>query len=76
MLCLVKMLREYIEQNNQAIRVATNTDKAEESEYKSIFRKSVLRLKDDLLIDIDAIQPDQKAVEEHTTKLRKILGEI
>ena len=72
----VKMLREYIEQNNQAIRVATNTDKAEESEYKSIFRKSVLRLKDDLLIDIDAIQPDQKAVEEHTTKLRKILGEI
>jgi hypothetical protein len=67
-------LREYFEQNNQAIRVATNTNETEKSKGRSMFKKSILYMKDDLIIDVEAIRPDMKAVEEHEAKLKKIFG--
>jgi hypothetical protein len=73
----LKILRDYIEENNQAIRMATNTDgKDDKLELGLIFKRGALHLKDDLFIDIDAIKPDEKAVSEHEQKLQKILGDF
>jgi biotin-(acetyl-CoA carboxylase) ligase len=73
----VEKLREYFEQNNQAIRVSTNTDDTEKSKGRSMFKKTTLYMKDDLIVDVDAIQPDMKAVEEHEVKLKRIFdGEL
>jgi len=74
----IEVLRLHMEQYNEAIRVATNTD-ADESKksWHGLFRnKDILEFKNDLAIDIDAIKPDQKAAEEHDVKLREILGEF
>lgn len=71
----LKTLKNYIEENNQAIRVATNTNgKDEKPEFGLIFKRSTLHIKDDLIIDIDAIRPDEKVVEQHLLKLEQILG--
>jgi len=74
----LQLLRGHIEQLNEAIRVATNTsEKLSKKSKRSIFRrKETLQFKDELIIDVDAIKPDETAVKEHETELRKILGDF
>ena len=71
------MLKLDIDQFNEAIRVATNTDSHKKKGWSGIFQNNeILYFKDDLIIDVDSIKPDAKSVSEHEEKLLKILGEF
>jgi len=74
----MKVLRLDIEQHNQAIRIATNTDADQlEKSHHSIFRnKEILKFKEDPTISIDMIKPDENATKAHEVKLREILGDL
>ena len=70
----IKDLREFIESSNEAIRVATNTQKGDvERKKRSIWRrKDKLYLREELVIDLDNIQPDKSEVEKHVVRLKEI----
>ena len=72
----IKMIRGYMESNNDAVREATNTNENKPKKKGDwLFRrKDVLKIKEPLLIDVDAIKPDTKYVEEHELKFREIFG--
>jgi hypothetical protein len=72
----IKILKEYMEQTNQAIQIATNTDEASKIKFNIFRRRDTLQFKKDLMVDIKALQPDRKAVEEHEQKLKSILSEF
>lgn len=74
----VRMLGEYIGEVNKAIRTATNNDENDgiKDTWGILKRKDKLVFGDFDLIDIKAIQPDRKFVEEHEKKFEKILGKI
>ena len=74
----VKMLRSYMEQNNEAIYQATNTgeDKLNKNRVGFFKRKDVLQMKENLIVDVDSIKPDLKSVEDHEQKLKAILDEF
>jgi len=75
----IKTLRTYLENINNAIRKATNTnieDDQSSDKFGILKRTDKLIFKDFDLIDIDAIKPDLKSVEDHEQKFKKILGEF
>lgn len=74
----VRILREYMEYENEAFRQATNTsDKKSKKNRSDIFsRKGMLQMKESLIIDIDSIKPDFSHLAEHEEKLKGILGEF
>ena len=74
----IKVIRLDMDQYNEAIRAATNTstDESKKSRRGFFIDKDVMQFEDDLIIDIDAIKPDKKAVEEHEEKLKGIFGEF
>ena len=65
-----------MEEINEAIRTATNTeDRLEQkSKFKGFKRTDKLVCKDFDLIDIEAIKPDIKSIEDHEKKFKEILG--
>ncbi|MGC9602915.1 MAG: hypothetical protein ABSF47_00345 [Minisyncoccia bacterium] len=66
-------VREFIEQYNQAVRTATNTDdKSRKSKNTFLQEKEEMLFEDDIVIDIDAIEPNHDIVGEHEAKLRGI----
>jgi len=73
----VKVVREYLEYNNEAIRKATNTDAKSKKDKLGLFkRKGTSRMQEGMIIDIDSIKPDLKSIEEHESKLKEILGDF
>ena len=72
----IKILRTYLEEINRAIRKATNTEPKDDEpdKFGMLKRTDKLIFIDFDLIDIDAIKPDLKSVEEHEGKFMKILG--
>ncbi len=70
-----EMVKLDIDQYNEAIRVATNTNSHKKKGWGGIFQSNeVLYFKDDPIINLDSIKPDAKAISEHEEKLLKILG--
>jgi len=66
-------VREFIEQYNQAVRTATNTDdKSRKSKNTFLQEKEEMLFEDNIVIDIDAIEPNHDIVGEHEAKLRGI----
>lgn len=74
----MEAIRTDIEQYNESIRVATNTSLNQSKNIRnSLFRNNkVLRFRDDLLIDINVIEPDEKAVTDHVAKLKGFFGDF
>ncbi|MEK7578959.1 MAG: hypothetical protein AAB460_00270 [Patescibacteria group bacterium] len=74
----IKAVKEFIESDNDAVRVATNTQEGDlERINKGPFRrKDKLYLKEDWIIDVESIKPDETAVEKHVEKLRDIFGKF
>jgi hypothetical protein len=75
----IETLRTYLENINNAIRKATNTsieDDQSSDKFGILKRTDKLIFKDFDFIDIDAIKPNLKSVEEHEQKFKKILGEF
>ncbi len=73
----IRILREYMEYENEAFRQATNTSEKKSKKKIEIFsRKGILQMKESLIIDIDSIKPDFKHLVEHEEKLKGILGEF
>ncbi len=71
----LKIIKEHIEQNNEAIQVAINThEKSKKSKSEIMFSRKELRFQHDLIIDLDAIEQNEKTVTEHTTKFKEIFG--
>ena len=72
------LVREHIEQSNEAVRSATNAgeDKSKKTKHDIFRRKEVLQFKESLIINIDSIVPDQKIIDEHEKKLREIFGDF
>ena len=64
----LKRLREFMEQNNEAIQQATNADSNESKNTYSLFRCKDILHAEGGLIDIDAVKPDRKSIEEHEKK--------
>lgn len=72
-----EMVKLDIDQFNEAIRVATNTNGHKNNGWSGIFQSNeVLYFKSDPIIDLDSIKPDAKAISEHEEKLLRILGEF
>mgnify|MGYP001588537407 FL=1 len=70
-------LREYIEQHNQALRIATNTDEeSRRSKSGLLWEKETMQFEEDLTIDIGAIEPDRKTAAEHEAKLKEVFPEM
>ena len=74
----MKEVRDDIEQFNRSIHIATNTDPEQSKKsWHGLFQdRDILHFKENLIIDIGTIKPDEKAVEDHEEKLRKILGDF
>jgi hypothetical protein len=74
----IKTLKTYLEEINKAIRTATNTDDRleQKSKFNGFKRTDKLVFKDFDLIDIEAITPDIKSIEDHEKKFKEILGEF
>lgn len=74
----VNALRTYLEEINRAVLKATNADddNNQPDKFDPLRRKNILIFEDFNLINIDAIKPDVKSVEEHEQKFKKILGEF
>ena len=73
------ILKTYLEEINKAIRKATNTEETDDDQidkFGLLKRTNKLIFKDFDLIDLNAIKPDTKEVEEHEQKFKKILGEF
>lgn len=66
-----------LEDMNEALRIATNTQEEEISRKDGIFRrKDKLSLKEDWIIYVDAIQPKRSLVDKHVDKLKGIFPEF
>lgn len=74
----IQFLKGSIDLYNDTILIATNAAKDDLQKTKHGFfkHKEVLHLEDDLIIDLDSITPDQKAVQDHEEKLKGISGEF
>jgi hypothetical protein len=71
----VRIVRKDIETYNETILIATND--GEEKSKKWPFReKETFQFKENFIIDIESITPDDKAVEDHREKLKEIFGEF
>jgi len=69
------LVRGSIEEINEGVCIATGFPNTFTEEERRILRRGeVLRFKEDMIIDIDAIQPNPEAVKDHEETLRKILG--
>jgi hypothetical protein len=70
-------LREHIEQHNKAVRIATNTDE-ESKKLRNTFllEKEIMPFEEDLTIDINAIDSDQKILAEQEAKLREFFPNL
>jgi hypothetical protein len=69
-------LREDIKQHNEAVRIGTNTDEETQKSSKRLLRDEPMSFEKELTIDIDAIEPDEKTIEEHEVKLKEIFPSI
>ncbi|MFA5954233.1 MAG: hypothetical protein WC817_01700 [Patescibacteria group bacterium] len=69
-------LRENITQHNEAVQQATNLGERlhRKAKYDFFRRRDRLYLKEDLVINIDTIKPDQATMKEHEAKLKRIFG--
>jgi hypothetical protein len=56
--------------------IATNAAKDDLEKTKQGFfkRKEILYFEDDLIIDLDSLIPDEKAIQDHEIKLKGIFG--
>jgi hypothetical protein len=73
---LLAALDGYIESHNDALRKATRPLKFSDYEEsdENVDAKDVLEMDQSLYIDKSAIVPDASVIEEHTAKLKEILG--
>lgn len=72
-------VRKWINDNNEAVRYATNTQREEDLEKKDrgpFRRKDKLYTKQNWIIDIDSIKPDRSLVERHMGKLKELFPEF
>ena len=67
-------VRGFIEEHNKAIRTATDPEGGTKNKF--LREKAQLQFEEDLTIDIDAIKPDKKIIQEHETKLKEIFPNI
>ena len=71
------VIKGYMEKVNEAIGTATGTSEKLQKKNHRIFKyREVLEPEEGLLIDIDAIEPDPAAVEDHKKDLGEILGKF
>ena len=70
----IAVLREYIGEYNRAIDVAVG--KEVEKPKHRFLRKTVTPFEEDLVIDIEAIQPDPKVISENEAKMREVFPGI
>lgn len=70
----IKSVKEFIEHTNKAVQIATNTQEGdlEKSGRGPFRRKDKLYLREELIIDVEAIQPDRNEVQKHVEKLKGI----
>lgn len=73
----IKRLKEHIEQFNETIRIATNTSSEEKKFKQGIFRRrEILYFKDDPIIDVNSIVPDDTEVEPHRKKFEELFEDF
>ncbi len=71
------VLREYIKEINKAISTITNTDEDSKKNRKSwLWKKDPIQFEDDMLIDIESIQPDPKTVSENEERVKEVFPGI
>lgn len=69
------MVRAFLEQINDGLGTAIGSPDSLVRKKRRVFRQvEVMRFKEDLRIDIDALEPDPEAVKDHEQALRNILG--
>jgi hypothetical protein len=69
-------LRQDIKQHNEAVRIGTNTDEATQKSGKRFLREEPMSFETEMTIDVEAIKPDEKTIEEHETKLKEIFPQL
>jgi hypothetical protein len=69
-------LRQDIEQHNEAVRIGTNTDEENNKASKRLLRDEPMSFEREIIIEVNAIEPDKKTIEEHEAKLKEIFPNI
>jgi hypothetical protein len=69
------VLRQDIKQHNEAVQIGTSTDEATQKSRKWL-REEPMSFEKELTIDVDAIEPDEKTIDEHEVKLKEIFPNI
>lgn len=74
----IQFLKGCVTLFNESVLIATNAAKDDLKKTRhGIFKpKEILHFEDDLIIDIDSIEPNTANVKDHETKMRGIFGEF